>query len=197
MKDQIKFQYATVLACTLLLCLALPCRANGFTEWLRGFLGTPGAGKDNVLEAQLKAAGFTYTETPSGDFLLGFEYVYLGQTQRRVVFVDSHLRELSLEKIRELWIRVESAGTRVTGEQAFDLLRRNERYKIGAWQVACKPPALVSESECAPVFQIEIPGDASTSYLKMAINTLVLAAQEVTNDWTPKGWMAMGASSEL
>jgi hypothetical protein len=87
---QIKFQYAAALACALLLCLALPCRADaGFDAWLRGQLGTAGAGKDHVLEAQLKAAGFKYMETDDHDFLLLFEKLKNGQ--RKAVFVDSHL----------------------------------------------------------------------------------------------------------
>lgn len=45
---QIKFQYAAALACALLLCLALPCRADAtFDAWLRGQLGIAGAGKES------------------------------------------------------------------------------------------------------------------------------------------------------
>jgi hypothetical protein len=187
---QIKFRYAAALACALLLCLAFPCRADAtYDAWLRGLLGTSGAGKDSVLEAQLKAAGFKYIESDDHDFLLLFETMKNGQ--RKFVFVDSHLKQLMFEKIRVMWIKINSANKRVTGEQAFNLLRRNAGYKIGAWQVTCNS----SESECYPVFQIEIPGDASTSYLKMAINTISLAADDVADDWTPKGWMDM--KSEL
>jgi hypothetical protein len=183
---QIKFQHAAVLACALLLCLALPSRAGpGVDTWLEGLLGTSGSGKDQVLEAQLKAAGFKYIEDSDGDFLLLFETMKNGQD--KIVFVDSHLKQLLFEKIRVMWIRIDSASKRVTGEQAMDLLRRNAQYKIGAWQVTCTP----SGSECYPIFQIEIPGDASTSYLRMAILTISMAADDVADDWTPKGWMHM------
>ncbi len=107
--------------------------------------------------------------------------------QNKIVFVDSHLKQLMFEKIRVIFIKINSANKKVTGEQAMDLLKRNAKYKIGAWQVVCTS----SESECAPIFQIEIPGDASTSYLKMAIHTCSLAADNVADDWTPKGWMDM------
>lgn len=161
-------------------------------QWLHapsGLLGTKGSGKDYVLEAQLKAAGFKYIEISDGDFYLLFEIMKNGQ--KKVVFVDSQLKQLMFEKIRVLWIKINSADKRMTGEQAFNLLRRNAVYKIGAWQVTCNS----SESECYPVFQIEIPGDASTSYLKMAINTISLAVDDVADDWTPKGWM--DTTSEL
>jgi hypothetical protein len=183
---QIKFQYAALLACALLLCLALPSRADaGFDDWLRRQLGTSGSGKDQVLEAQLKAAGLKYIEDKDGDFALLFDTMKNGQ--RKFVFVDSHLKQLMFEKIRVIFIKINSANKKVTGEQAMDLLKRNAQYKIGAWQVVCTS----SESECAPIFQIEIPGDASTSYLKMAILTASLAADDVADDWTPKGWMDM------
>jgi hypothetical protein len=186
---QIKFQYAAVLACALLLCLALPSRADSADDYLQRQLGTSGSSKDHVLEAQLKAAGLKYTEFADGDFGLLFGTMKNGQ--RKVVFVDSHLKQLMFEKIRVIFIKIDSANKKVTGEQAMDLLKRNAQYKIGAWQVVCTS----SESECYPIFQIEIPGDASTTYLNMAITTAYRAADDVGDDWTPKGWMDM--KSEL
>ena len=72
-----------------------------------------------------------------------------------------------------------------------DVLRRNAQYKIGAWQVVCRP----GTEECHPVFQIELPADASSGYLKMAAMTCATAVEGLDKEWYPKGWMA--AKSEL
>jgi hypothetical protein len=185
---QFKFQYAAVLACALLLCLALSARADKidrFNEAIARLLGTPGSGADRVLEAQLHVAGFKYDEDKDGDFQLYFGKLKNGQSN--VVVVDSHVQQLLFEKIRNMWTIIRFTDKKVTGEQALDLLRRNSKYKIGAWQVTCT----ANESECVPVFQIEIPGDASTSYLKMAVATISVAAEQVVDAWTSKGWLEM------
>jgi hypothetical protein len=100
-----------------------------------------------------------------------------------------------------MWTKIDSADKTVTGEQSFDLLRCNAKYKLGAWQVACNEPNPLQpnlKSECYPVFQMEIPAAASTPYLKLAIGTISAAFDDVADDWTPKGWMYMKPShSEL
>ncbi len=57
--------------------------------------------------------------------------------------------------------------TRTYSSASMDVLRRNAQYKIGAWQVVCRP----GTEECHPVFQIELPAESSTAYLKMAVLT--------------------------
>lgn len=181
----VKFQHAAVLGCALLLLsLSATAKADAIDDWLSSLLGQPGVGADRVLEYQLQAAGFKYHEDKDGDFYLRFEDLKSGQLN--LVVVDSHPKQLMYEKIRTMWIRVTPANKRVTGEQGLDVLRRNAQYKIGAWQVVCRP----GTEECYPVFQIELPSESSTAYLKMAVLTCSLAAKDVDNDWTPKGWMA-------
>ena len=95
------------------------------------------------------------------------------------------------ENIRVMWIKITAANKRISGDQGLDLLRRNAQYKIGAWQVVC----MTGDTECYPIFQIELPADASTGYLRMAVQTCSLAADDVDRDWTSKGWM--GSKSDL
>lgn len=181
----VKFQHAAVLGCALLLLsFSATVKADSVDDWLSSLLGQSGVGADRVLEYQLQAAGFKYHEDKDGDFYLRFEDLKSGQLN--LVVVDSHPKQLMYEKIRTMWIRVTAVNKRVTGEQGLDVLRRNAQYKIGAWQVVCRP----GTEECYPVFQIELPAESSTAYLKMAVLTCSLAAKDVDNDWTPKGWMA-------
>jgi hypothetical protein len=174
---QIKFQYAALACALLLLSVATPAHA-GWPRWISNLLGIAGKGADKVLEAQLKSVGYHFVEDSDGDFQVRFE--------KNTVIIDSHTRELMFENIRHLWVIVNSANKQVTGEQALDLLKLNGLYKIGAWQATCNQLG----TECLPVFQIELPADASVGYLKMAITTASTAADQVIDLWTPKGWMA-------
>jgi hypothetical protein len=170
---QIKFQYAALACALLLLSVATPARA----DWLSDRLGQPGKGADKVLEAQLKLTGWSFREDSDGDFQVIFD--------KHTVVVDSHVQQLMFEKIRAVWVRLHSANKQVTGEQALDLLKLNSKYKIGAWQVTCNR----LDTECVPVFQIELPADANHRYLDMAITTAKMAADAVLKEWTPKGWI--------
>jgi hypothetical protein len=198
----VKFQWLAVLAvgcALLLLSLSAPAQATSTQTdygnlsdqldnyYLQRLLGHPGKGADRVLEAQLKAAGYEYTEDESGDF-----HVSLGELpngERKTVLVDSHLRKLRLESIRVMYIRITPVDHRVDGEQALDLLKRNKDYSMGAWQVVCR------EEQCHPVFQIEVEAHASTDYLAMAVQTCFNAADEVGRHWKSQRWLA--AKSEL
>jgi hypothetical protein len=153
-------------------------------SYLQRVLGHPGHGADLVLEAQLRAAGFEYRVDKSGDFWLSLGKLANGQPKK--ILVDSHHRKMRLEDIRVMWIKIAPANNRVTGEQGLDLLTRNSKYSMGAWQVVCRE----GTDECYPVFQIELAADASTDYLTMSINTCSNAADEVGRHWHSKGWLA-------
>jgi hypothetical protein len=199
----VKFQRLAVLAvgCALLL-LSLPAPAQATStetgygrlsdqldDYLQTLLGHPGQGADRVLEAQLKAAGYQFTEDLSGDFYVSQGILPNGEGKR--VFVDSHLRKLRLESIRVMYIKITPAFNRVDGELALDLLKRNKDYSMGAWQVVCR------EEDCYPVFQIEVEAHASTDYLSMAVQTCFNAADAVARDWHPKRWLGQPAKSDL
>jgi hypothetical protein len=199
----VKFQHAAVLACALLLLsLAATAKADAVDDWLDEVLGQAGVGADRVLEHQLQAAGFKFHEDRDGDFHIQFEdverqYSYMSQNWN-VVVVDSHPKQIDDEKIRTMWIRVNAANRPVTGEQGLDLLRRNAQYKIGAWQVVCRPGTvhprnvlssmIITTEQCYPIFQIDLPAQSSTAYLKMAVLACSTAAKDLVIDWTKKDW---------
>ncbi len=116
---------------------------------------------DQRVSKALEAAELKYTMNPYGLFVVSFKAE--NEQKATVIFVDSETTQLRGSEIREVKALVFTSANPLPVALANDLLRRNFRYKIGAWCVA------ENEGTHRLFFVVRLDADARSPQLRDAI----------------------------
>ena len=127
----------------------------------------PTQAEDNSVKRRLDSAGQKYEVDKDGDFKMVFNFTSEKRTQ--LVFVSGAATEVAGGmQVRNIYSAVAKVKEDEIASKAIDLLKANDGYKIGAFQVG---------REYA-WFSIKIPDNATSAQLLNAIQTVASVADD-------------------
>lgn len=98
-------------------------------------LAAPVLAADASVEARLQARGIKYELDKDGDYKVTYSFPEEKRTQ--LLFVSGSIEEIGGLKVRQIFspaARIATDG--ISGEKALALLRANQGYKLGAWEIS-------------------------------------------------------------
>ena len=130
-----------------------------------------GGGKkgDARVKTVLEKLGIECKIDEDGDFKLE-----LPTTGSRTQIVDaiSHTEEYGSLEIREIYAYSFKTGERLSNDLSIDLLRDNDRKKLGAWRI------VGSDDKQVAAYAVQISADADADSFKAALDIVKTAADE-------------------
>ena len=151
-----------LLASTL--CASMPCdsvHARSVTENGKG---------DSRVQELLERTGWNYAVDNDGDFKLGFRFNTDGRSQ--IVFVNSSTANLAGLEVREVWAPAIPVKGDLNEQLANDLLRENNRTKVGAWRL------IKTRQGYMVVFAAQIAADADKETFMTIVRAVAVTADE-------------------
>ena len=98
-------------------------------------LAAPVLAADASVESRLQARGVKYEVDKDGDYKI--TYSFSEEKRTHLLFVSGSTEEVGGLQVRQIFAPVARvAGNAVTGEMALGLLRENQGYKLGAWEIS-------------------------------------------------------------
>ena len=98
-------------------------------------LAAPVLAADASVESRLQARGVKYEVDKDGDYKI--TYSLSEEKRTHLLFVSGSTEEVGGLQVRQIFAPVARvAGNAVTGEMALGLLRENQGYKLGAWEIS-------------------------------------------------------------
>ena len=98
-------------------------------------LAAPVLAADAAVESRLQARGVKYEVDKDGDYKI--TYSFSEEKRTHLLFVSGSTEEVGGLQVRQIFAPVARvAGNAVTGEMALGLLRENQGYKLGAWEIS-------------------------------------------------------------
>ena len=130
-----------------------------------------GGGKkgDARVKAVLEKLGIEYKIDEDGDFRM--ELPTTGD-RTQIVYAISHTEEYGTLEIREIYAYSFKTGGRLSNDLAIDLLRDNERKKLGAWRL------IGSDDKQVAAYAVQVSADADADSFKAAIDIVKTVADE-------------------
>ena len=127
----------------------------------------PTQAEDNSVKRRLDSAGQKYEVDKDGDFKLVFTFT--GEKRTQMVFVSGAVSEVAGGlQVRNIYSAVAKIKEDGIASKAMELLKANDGYKIGAYQIG---------GEYA-WFSIKIPDNATSTQLLNAIQTVASVADD-------------------
>lgn len=131
----------------------------------------PTQAEDNSVKRRLDSAGQQYEVDKDGDFKLVFNFTSEKRTQ--LVFVSGAASEVAGGmQVRNIYSAVAKVKEDDIASKAIGLLKANDGYKIGAYQVSAE----------YAWFSIKIPDNATSAQLLTAIKTVASVADDKEKD---------------
>jgi hypothetical protein len=130
-----------------------------------------GGGKkgDARVKTVLEKLGIEYKIDEDGDFKL--ELPTTG-SRTQIVYAISHTEEYGSLEIREIYAYSFKTGGRLSNDLSIDLLRDNDRKKLGAWRI------VGSDDKQVAAHAVQISADADADSFKAALDIVKTVADE-------------------
>lgn len=129
---------------------------------------------DPRVQAILEAEGIKYEVDREGDYriLCGFE-----NDRSQFVLINSNTETFAGVEVREVWSPALKGSGQLSAAVANDLLARNARYKVGAWQIVQNNDRVLAS------FKVVLSADADRSELVPVIRMVAIQADEVEKEF--------------
>ncbi|GAB4128866.1 YbjN domain-containing protein [Thermopirellula anaerolimosa] len=128
-----------------------------------------GSSADARVRKVIEAIGWKYEVDSDGDYKMVFRF---DDERTQLVYANGKTVELGNMEIREVW----APGFKIPGdasaEMLLDLLRENNRVKVGAWRV------IKSGSDLVAVFTAQISADADKDTFQTVVQAVCTTADE-------------------
>ncbi|MEN9443962.1 MAG: hypothetical protein RIS47_852 [Bacteroidota bacterium] len=143
----------------------------------QGFAQLGEVNYDSRIKTQLDELGLKYTITDSGNFKLGFD---IENNRTQTVVIRSKTYTYEGMEIREINATAQVAKDKFEFKitNLFDLLERNQTYKVGAWQIHGGESPYVLEF--ALKISAEAKSDALDKFVRLAAKISDAVELEIT-----------------
>mgnify|MGYP000194568318 CR=1 FL=1 len=128
-----------------------------------------GSSADARVRRVIEAVGWKYEVDSDGDYKMVFRF---DDDRTQLVYANSKTVELGNMEIREVWAPGFRLPADATAEMLMDLLRDNNRVKVGAWRV------IKSGDDLVAVFTAQISADADKETFETVVQAVCTTADE-------------------
>ena len=128
-----------------------------------------GTSADARLRKVIEAVGWKYEVDSDGDYRMVFRF---DDERTQLVYANGKTVELGNMEIREVWAPGFKVPADASAEMLLDLLRDNNRVKVGAWRV------IKSGDDLVAVFTAQISADADKDTFQTVVQAVSSTADE-------------------
>lgn len=148
-----------------------------FAAPVQAQLGAGAQSADERVRKLVEAVGWKYQVDSDGDYKLIFRYE---DERTQLVYASSKTLTVGSLEVREIWAPAFKTEGVPSGELLLDLLRDNNKVKIGAWRL------LQSGGNYIGVFAAQVSADCDRDTFQTVVRAVGITADEKEKAVTEK-----------